>query len=345
VEEFWTQLRDRINVLTDQHVPARVITARKTDWMTTEILQLIRKKRRLWKKAKYGQATAEYEATSRDLKTKIRTAKRNMEKKLTKTDGRNNKPFYNYVKKKTKTCESVGPLKSQDGQLVTDSKDMANILNASFSAVFTREDGTNVPRATPLRTRTKLSKSFITTQKVKAQIKKLKKTNSAGPDGITNIVLQQCTDILSPILAALYRKSMNEGKVPTDWKKANVVPIFKKGAKADAANYRPISLTCVCCRVMESIIKEDIVRHLDMNKIIKNSQHGFKAGRSCSTNLLEFFEPVTKAADQGKPVDVVYLDFAKAFDKVPHGRLLNKVAAAGISGNMYQWIKDWLSDR
>jgi hypothetical protein len=138
---------------------------------------------------------------------------------------------------------------------------------------------------------------------------------------------------------------MNEGKVPTDWKKANVVLIFKKGAKAEACNYRPISLTCVCCRVMESIIKEDIVGHLDRNKIIKNSQHGFKAGRSCTTNLLEFFEPVTKAVDQGKPVDIVYLDFATAFDKVPHGRLLNKLAVAGISGNLYRWIKDWLTDR
>jgi hypothetical protein len=143
--------------------------------MSTEILQLIRKQRRLWKKAKYGQATDEYEATSRDLKNKIRAAKRKMEKKLATADSRNKKPFYNYVKNKTKTCESVGPQKTPDGHLVTDSRAMANILNNSFSTVFTREEHANVPRATPLKTRTKLSKSFITTQKVKAQIKKLKK--------------------------------------------------------------------------------------------------------------------------------------------------------------------------
>jgi hypothetical protein len=159
VEEHRTQLKDRINVLTDQHVPARTITPRRTDWMSTEILQLIRKKRRLWKKAKYGQATDEYEATSRDLKNKIRASKRKMEKKLATVDSRNKKPFYNYVKNKTKTCESVGPLKTPDGHLVTDSRAMANMLNNSFSTVFTREDYANVPRATPLKTRTKSSRN------------------------------------------------------------------------------------------------------------------------------------------------------------------------------------------
>jgi hypothetical protein len=109
---------------------------------------------------------------------------------------------------------------------------------------------------------------------VRAQIKKLKKNSSAGPDGITNELLQQCTAEIFPVLAALYRKSMERGMVPAEWKTANVVPIFKKGSKADPSNYRPISLTCVCCRVMESIIKEDIVNHLSRNKAIKPSQHG-----------------------------------------------------------------------
>jgi hypothetical protein len=143
--------------------------------MSTEILQLIRKKRRLWKKAKYGQATDEYEATARDLKNKFRSAKRKMEKKLATADSRNKKPFYNYVKNKTKSCESVGPLKTPDGHLVTDNKAMADILNNTFSTVFTREDQANVPRATPIKTRTRLTKTFITTQKVRDQIKKLKK--------------------------------------------------------------------------------------------------------------------------------------------------------------------------
>jgi Reverse transcriptase (RNA-dependent DNA polymerase) len=173
---------------------------------------------------------------------------------------------------------------------------------------------------------------------VKSKIQQLKKTNSSGPDGITSEILRECRDQFSPVLAALYRKSINHGKVPTEWKQANVVPIYKKGSKSDPNNYRPISLTCVCCRVMESVLKDDIVAHLSRNKVISNSQQGFRAGRFCTSNLMEFFEVVTKEADQGKSVDVVYLDFAKAFDKVPHHRLLAKIKAAGINGKLLLWI-------
>jgi hypothetical protein len=96
---------------------------------------------------------------------------------------------------------------------------------------------------------------------------------------------------------------------------------------------------------MESIIKDDILLHLKRNKVITSSQHGFTKGRSCTTNLLEFMEVVTKAADSGKAVDIVYLDFAKAFDKVPIRRLISKLEAAGIRGNVLKWITDWLTDR
>jgi retron-type reverse transcriptase len=96
---------------------------------------------------------------------------------------------------------------------------------------------------------------------------------------------------------------------------------------------------------MESIIKDDILVHLKRNRIITKSQHGFTAGRSCTTNLLEFMEVVTKEADAGKAVDIVYLDFAKAFDKVPHKRLIAKLSAAGIRGSVLSWISDWLTDR
>jgi Reverse transcriptase (RNA-dependent DNA polymerase)/Endonuclease-reverse transcriptase len=345
VEAFWQQLRAKITELTDQHVPLRTIRPRKADWISNDILQLIRKKRRLWKKAKFGQAVAEYEAVSKELKRKIRSAKRTMEKKKATTNNNNKRPFYNYVKKKIRSNEGVGPLRSARGETITDEAEMAEELNNCFSNVFTREDGTHAPAATQLPTRTKLQRTFITTQKVRAQIKKLKKTSSAGPDGISAELLQECANEISPILAAIFRKSMNTSTVPAEWKQANVVPIFKKGAKHDPSNYRPISLTFVCCRVMESILKDDITAHLTRNNIISKSQHGFRACRSCTTNLLEFMEPVTKACDQGKSVDIVYLDFAKAFDKVPHGRLLTKIAAAGIGGQLFRWIKEWLTGR
>jgi hypothetical protein len=344
-EEAWQQLRDRLEELTAAHVPEREFRERSSDWMTRDILQLIRKKRRLWKKAKYGQNVAEYEEVTRLVSKKIRTAKRQMEQRLAKDKSGNKKPFYNYIRKKTRAKENVGPLKKADGSTVTDPEEMAEELNKCFSDVFTREDGNAPPAARQHNTRTRLTKTFITAQKVRKKIKELKPTGAAGPDGISTKLLQNCVEEISPVLAVIYRKSMASGTVPAEWKTANVVPIHKKGSKAAAGNYRPISLTCISCKVMESIIKDDIVDHLRRNKIIASSQHGFTKGRSCTTNLLEFMEVVTKAADSGKAVDIVYLDFAKAFDKVPIKRLITKLSAAGIRGNVLSWIKDWLTDR
>ena len=129
------------------------------------------------------------------------------------------------------------------------------------------------------------------------------------------------------------------------WKDANVSRIFKKGSKSDPGNYRPVSLTSVSCKVMEAILKDSILKHLDLNKLIRSSQHGFRPGRSCTTNLLEFFERVTAAVDSYKPFDAVFLDFAKAFDKVPTVRLIKKLRAHGIRGKLLAWIENWLTGR
>src|SRR5260221_11311077 len=121
--------------------------------------------------------------------------------------------------------------------------------------------------------------------------------------------------------------------------------IFKKGTKQDPGNYRPISLTSQICKLLESIIKDNIINHLNKNNLINSSQHGFTERKSCLTNLLEFLDSVTNCVDQGHPVDVIYLDLQKAFDKVPHERLLLKLKAHGITGEIAIWIRAWLRDR
>ena len=117
-----------------------------------------------------------------------------------------------------------------------------------------------------------------------------------------------------------------------------MTPIFKKGPKGDPGNYRLVSLTSIPCRILESIIKDDMMEYLTKNKLLKESQHGFLKGKSCTTNLTVFMDKITKVLDEGKCADVFYLDFAKAFDKVPHQRLLEKMKSKGISGNVYNWI-------
>ena len=146
-------------------------------------------------------------------------------------------------------------------------------------------------------------------------------------------------------VAMIFNKSIAEGKAPSDWKCANVTSIFKKGSKCNPGNYRPISLTSILCKVFESFMKDLLIEHLLSNNILRLSQHGFLAGRSTVTNLIEYLDALTKHLDSGHAVDVIYLDFAKAFDKVPHRRLLVKLEAIGVSGNFLSWIEDWLTDR
>ena len=143
----------------------------------------------------------------------------------------------------------------------------------------------------------------------------------------------------------LFQKSFDTGVVPRDWKLANVTAIHKKGSKTLVNNYRPVSLTFKVCKVMEGMLRDCIVDHLKTRKLIKESQHGFSKGRSCLTNLLIFLEEVTKFIVNGNPVDVIYLDFSKAFDKVSHRRLLLKFRSLGVGEKISCWVENWLTDR
>ena len=158
--------------------------------------------------------------------------------------------------------------------------------------------------------------------------------SAPGPDGITVSLLQAVKEELLAPLLIIYEKTLSSGIVPKNWKEATVTPIFKKGTKGEAGNYRPVSLTSIPCKIFESIMKDDIMSHLQENKLIKDSQHGFMPGRSCSTNLIVFQDKLTKIIDQGKSADIFYLDFAKVFDKVPHKRLIQKLKNKGIQGNV-----------
>ncbi|KAK4828902.1 hypothetical protein QYF61_001460 [Mycteria americana] len=132
------------------------------------------------------------------------------------------------------------------------------------------------------------------------------------------------------------------GEVPDDWRLANVTPIYKKGQKEDPGNYRPVSLTSVPGKIMEQFILSELNRHVQANRGMKPSQHGFMKGRSCLTNLISFYNQVTHLVDEGKAVDVIYLDFSKAFDIVSHSILLEKLAAHGLGWCTLLWVKNWL---
>ncbi|KAK4806794.1 hypothetical protein QYF61_005590 [Mycteria americana] len=165
---------------------------------------------------------------------------------------------------------------------------------------------------------------------------------SMGPDGIHPRVLRELAEELAKPLSIIYQQSWLTGEVRDDWRLANVMPIYKKGQKEDPGNYRPVSLTLVPGKIMERFILSVLNRHVQANQGIRPSQHGFMKGRSCLTNLISFYDKVTHLVDEEKAVDVVYLDFTKAFDTVSHSILLEKLAAHGLDGCTLRWVKNWL---
>ena len=195
----------------------------------------------------------EYKRVEKDVRNRIRKAKRKFEKKLASSgekDGVKKRQFYAYVKQRTKCRPSIGPLKDRAGRMVQDEKEMAEMFNKFFNSMFTKENTDNVPDPQQQHGGEMLADVKITTKKVEEKVRKLRKGAAAGPDKIGPQLLQELVKEISSPLATVMRKTLEEGSVPDDWRTANVSPIYKKGPKHSPGNYRPVSLTSVCCKMM-----------------------------------------------------------------------------------------------
>ena len=167
---------------------------------------------------------------------------------------------------------------------------------------------------------------------------------SVGPDGVHPRLLKELSNHLCKPLARLFSNSLAVGELPKEWKQGRISAIFK-GNRKNAGNYRPISLTSIIYKCMEQCVKDHIVNHMNRNKLFSTQQFGFIKGRSTVLQLLNVIDSWTKALDRGESVDVVYLDFMKAFDTVPHKRLIGKLKSYGIEYYTLRWIQGFLSDR
>ena len=320
-------------------------------WMNKEIAKGIKSRNKKWKKFNErptNDARKKYKSTRNKVISDIRKAKRGYEEKLAKQINENPKFFYSYVRSKSKTKVKVGPLIDDAGSIVGDNKGMSRILNEYFSSVFTKENMNTVPVASEkvrLGKEVELGDIKVTEEKVEKAIRSLKANKTGGVDDLDSSLIKQSMAGLVKPLKILYEKSMKEGEVPEEWKEANITAIFKKGSKKEPANYRPVSLTSHVGKILEKIIKEELVKYLEENELLYNSQHGFRKKRSCLTNLLEFLEAVAEEVDHGRQVDSLYLDFRKAFDTVPHERLIMKLRAIGVKGKLLDWIREWLRGR
>ena len=321
----------------------------KPVWMTNNAHRSVKRKYSSWVRYLRTKQDDTYESFTRkrnESTNEIRKARREYEKKIAKECRKNPKSVWRYMKSTNKVSSGIPNLKKQDGSLTTSDQEASEVLNEQYYKQFTKEDTSNLPDIPPKHLSSEELKKFkITEEEVLKELKNLKPNKAPGIDGLHPRVLKEMAEELAHPLTLIYQKSLTSGELPNHWLQAIITPIFKKGSRTSAENYRPVSLTCILCKILEKMIVKQIIHHVKVNQLASARQHGFTAGKSVTTNLLEVMNIWTEAIMHNIPVDVLYLDYQKAFDCVPHKRLLLQVRSFGIQGEALNWIEAFLSNR
>ena len=344
VDSMWVKFVDICHHIISCFVPTKATysTNKKRSFYPNSVKNLIRKKHKLYSVRNSSIAALEkFKQFSKLCKLKVREF--HLEKESEVLRQPNVKKFYDFVNSRLNSRPHLTTLIKND-IVYEESMDCARILNEQYASVFVTDDGN--PYDMQQRSDSVISDLLITRIHVTDSIKCLKRRGAMGIDDIPAAFYKDFAIPLSIPLQMIFQKSLNCGKIPNDWKKALVVPVFKhKGKRTDPSSYRPISLTCIASKIMERIIRNVVYDHLDLNNLITRHQHGFVNRKSTETQLLECVNDWTKSVDERKGVDVVYLDVSKAFDSVSHVKLLTKMERYGIKDKILLWVKDFLKDR
>ena len=348
IHQKWEIFKSKLEEILDIFIPLSEPKRYSAPWMNRKVVKAYKNKYFAWKRymeSKNSFRWREYVKERNKTRRLERDERRIYEKKLAKEVGINRRGFFKYVNSKLTVRPEISALLKTNGELVHDEKEMANISNRYFHASFNVPiENEELPEMENL-CEDNISDIQITQEKVKEKLEKLNKFKSCGPDNVHPHILNETAAATSLPLSMIFKESLRTGEIPEDWRKANITPIFKKGSKNDPANYRPVSLTSQVCKVLESMVKEQMFDHLKNKDLLSEKQHGFREGRSCLSNLLTTLEDWTDTLDDKACVDIAYLDFRKAFDLVSHKHLLLKLQKHGINGKIGNWIKAFLENR
>lgn len=349
INSAWNLFKTKILSLTQTFVPSRIILAKRRNdkpWMNRELRTLISKKNRLFRRYCQSRETVFYlkmKEMNRNIAKEMRKAQNKYERTLSEKVKRNPKEVWKYVKNKKNSNITIPDV--VDGiDYSNDREGKAESFNLYFQSVFT-QPGSMVDSLRNFNGFSLMDDIEFSEHGITLLLQKIKVGSAPGPDRISNYILKNCAPSVASYLIVLFRKSFEQSELPLDWKNANVVPVHKSGDKTKTSNYRPISLTSVSCKTLEHIIYTNLISHLQGNNFFHPTQHGFRTGYSCDTQLVEFTHDIATSINHGSQVDCVFLDFRKAFDSVSHTLLLQKLSTIHIPNTLLKWLEAYLVGR
>lgn len=336
VVELWDKFKKICTYCIENFVPTKTKkTGNENPWITREVIHLKRKIKRLRRRNASPTTVQNLQAT---LSSSIGHAKRHyFNNTLPHFIRTAPEKFWKFLSKKNKAVDQI----IKDGIPVVEKQSIAEHFNAFFHSVFINSEELALPFS-PL---SNVSPEFVSAQGVLSMILNLKTKSTPGPDNIPNVFLRRYAEMLSHFLVIIFGASLSTAALPPDWRTARVVPVPKKGDPTMITNYRPISLTSSCCKMLEHVIANFIRDFLEDNNILSPAQHGFRKGFSTVTQLTTVIHSLARILDKSGQVDVIFLDFRKAFDLVSHSKLIEKLKMINLPPFIINWVAAYVTDR
>ena len=338
VEENWNLFKSALLNSVSEHIPQKSIkSCRDLPWLNHEIKNSMLRRRQLYNittQSGNSEDRAVYRLARNLVNTQLERAHNVYYSQLFDDSFVGNcRQFWKYIQARRKEPSGISTLLI-DNPFVSDAK----------GKVFTREDLLNVPTLEANTSTQAVPSISFNVSGIENLLSNVDPNKAYGPDGISLYILKSCSTEIAPILEIIFKQSLNTGKLPSDWLTANICPVFKRGNRSTSSNYRPISLTASCCKVMEHMIFHSIMDHIKTNNILISNQNGFRPGFSCQTQLISLIDEISCTMDNHCQTDLILLDFSKAFDTVPHKRLLAKLQYYKINF-VWKWVQSWLTQR